>query len=147
MNHCIEKLERELVLFETPEALMSFYWRLDEQGMTWDEFRECQGFDPEGNEIQVTPDDEIGSIREQGFWGFSSEKEKKVYAWIAPDADPPDIMFFFGHELGHTVGKPVRGYMRTTAATMKEENRADEYGSVAMLAYEWLERVKKNKQG
>lgn len=70
-------------------------------------------------------------IREQGLWGFVETRAKPplIHYWHDGKQSESDLIHFFGHEMGHCVGKKLKD-------GWPEENRADDYGFVAGLAVE-----------
>lgn len=65
-----------------------------------------------------------------GMWAFVSTVTKVpvVRYWHAQGVSRERLAMMLGHELGHVTGKRARGHAA-------EEDRADEYGRVAMAVY------------
>lgn len=68
-------------------------------------------------------------VRSQGLWGFVETRAKPpiVHFWHDGKRSERELIHFFGHEMGHCMGKPLKD-------GWPEENRADDYGFVASMA-------------
>lgn len=73
----------------------------------------------------------VAALKQSGMWGFADTraKPKTIHFWHDGKRSERELTHFFGHEMGHCVGKPEKN-------GWPEENRADDYGYVAMLAVE-----------
>ncbi len=71
------------------------------------------------------------SIRACGFWGFTETLAKPpiIHYWHDGKQTHEQMLIFFAHEMGHCMGKPIKGKQ-----FWPEEERADEYAAVAVLA-------------
>lgn len=127
-----------LVRHRTIGSLMQAYFT-GENGETFPlEELKTAGFgaltvDSEGNhgEREFTFDQFAATIRREGFWGFATPKQGCVHVWVSRRANPFDVAFFLGHEVGHTQGRTARSHL-------SEEIRADRYGVAARQALRWL---------
>ena len=141
-EHCdlfehIQEPEIELVKYQTPEALLFYYWNLEEQGLTWGEFleSEMEGETGDGEIIKMSPSDQLNTIISQGFWGFADEDGKRIDVWVDEKTPIDKVIFFFAHEIGHTIGEKIEG--EDMESEVREEERAHSYGIAARLAYKW----------
>lgn len=107
---------------------------------------EGAGFmDDKGNETTMTWKEQEESYNRMGYWGFISD-DNVINFWIKKDYKIPfeDLLFFLGHEMGHNMiggTKPTESYYDNAAIHTKEEERADEYGEVAKLAYKFANKI------
>jgi hypothetical protein len=93
-----------------------------------------RAFCPAGFKPKEIADDGMWlvGVKQQGQWAFVETKAKPpvVHYWQDGTKSPEDMMFMLGHELGHLVGKKLRGW--------NEEMRADDYGWVAAALWRKL---------
>lgn len=84
--------------------------------------------------------DLVKLIRNRGMWAFvdTTAKPPVVRYWCSHNVKPERLAAMLGHELGHTIGKPRRGHLA-------EEQRADDYGRVAVSVYKHLSRKKRRR--
>lgn len=68
----------------------------------------------------------IEHIKRMGMWGFAASKPrpKEIHYWYKKGQSKEAVAFLLGHEVGHHLGKPVKGW--------KEEHRADTYGTAVV---------------
>lgn len=71
----------------------------------------------------------VAQIRSEGLWGFveTGRSPPRVNFWNKGEATEEELTHFFAHEMGHCVGMPEQD-------GWPEENRAEDYGFVAVLA-------------
>ena len=133
----------ELIKHNTPEDIIAAYWHFEENGMTLEDFLQSEGGATTGDseEVTFTGAEELAGIKENGFWGFCDPKTKTVNVWIGENADPEEIIFFLGHEIGHASGKPLPPTGDEVQDEIAEERRADEYGEVTQKAFIWLKEL------
>jgi hypothetical protein len=81
-------------------------------------------------------------LTEMGVWGFADTRAKPypvIHYWHDGKRTERQLVFFFCHEMGHCVGRPAaRGW--------PEENRADDYGAVALLALEAARKERRSRR-
>lgn len=93
------------------------------------------GYMRDGSEApEVSAEEMLGAIREQGLWGFAATKSKPpvIHYWREDDTSPELLAVFLGHELGHCAGFALDD--------VEEEWRADTYGEVAKLVWQEMLR-------
>lgn len=68
-------------------------------------------------------------LASMGMWGFAETRARPpvIHYWHDGKRSESELTHFFGHEMGHLIGKPVKD-------GWPEENRADDYGYVAQQA-------------
>ena len=69
----------------------------------------------------------ITDIRKGACWGWLEDK-RVLHYYISARATLSQVIKMFGHELGHM--------QRPFHRSLKEEQKADKYGSVVVAAYE-----------
>lgn len=140
-----ETVQKEITLVrhDSLEEIVSLYWHLEENGLTFQEWLccECGGLDYEGNEVEHSPQDMIDGIRLTGVWGFADEAKGEVHAWI-DKYDLPTLLWFFGHEIGHCFDVIVEKSPEHT----RSEIRAETYGRAAQQAYLWATEISESSQ-
>jgi len=95
------------------------------------------GFDLEGNEHEFSFEEYKNYLIQQGYWGWV-DNNNVIHYWVGnPDVSIEELLFFFGHEIGHRIGEPLEN-------EVEEEKRANEYGLVAELAYKFATLEKNN---
>lgn len=74
------------------------------------------------------------SIQGQGMWGFAETfaKPPVIHYWHDGKRSEAELARFFGHEMGHCAGKPLKG--------VAEEHRADQYGEIAAMVLREVRR-------
>ncbi len=124
--------------YDRAEDVFLAYWSKcdDGAGLTLDELLEddqrvVATTMESGEDVDVSAATMLAGIEMMGCWGFVDIKDKRIHAWAAPMTDPLRVMEMLGHELGHLTGQP-------DADDLREERRADQYGSVAAQAYRLL---------
>lgn len=78
---------------------------------------------------ETTGPDVVAQYEEMGVWGFADTRARPpvIHYWHDGKRSESELIQFFGHEMGHLVGKPLK-------SGWPEENRADDYGYVAQQA-------------
>ncbi len=87
----------------------------------------------------------LKKVRRKGMWAFvdipqdqdgniDDDGECVIHYWHRADQDPRRVIFLLGHELGHIAD----GGPKHPPGDMAEENRADEFGGVAAVAFGML---------
>ena len=98
------------------------------------------GVDQDENGVEeFNFDDHVEMIKMQGVWGYITHTDSTIHYWIDKTRNfkVKDLLHFFAHEIGHGTGTPLEDHFQ-------EEMRAEEFASVAMLAYQFSEEVLKN---
>ena len=115
--------------------------------ITPDEVREDEAvfMDTKGNEIKLSWERQKEGFDTMGYWGLIDDKGV-IHFWIKENHKPKfeELLFFFGHEIGHNMKggvAPQEGYFDNADIRNKEEERADEYGYVAQLAYKFTNQI------
>lgn len=128
----------KLVRYESPELLLGAFASTPDEVNTFEDIADMTAQNLDGDEVICSPTEMVESIRKMGMWGFA-DAESTVHFWVDPNASPADVMFFLGHEIGHLSGTalPQVGKPEDIA----EEQRADEYGNAAKLAYQWMNEL------
>ena len=113
-------------------------------GMSVQEFQNCDGgewYDTNGNKTDFSQEEEEKCLLKMGYWGFV-EENNTIHFWKDDGKNIliEDLLFFFGHEIGHKLGKCVSD-MDCPKLMAEEENRADEYGLAAQLAYQFSKEI------
>lgn len=79
---------------------------------------------------EFTGQDYAFAVRDMGLWGFTETKKSPpvIHYWHDGKCSLKALTHFFGHEMGHNAGiAEPDGW--------PEENRADDYGHIAVLAH------------
>ena len=125
----------QIVWHDSPEAVDAAHWKplCDDEGITLEELQSgvAVGSDSNGEEVEMTHEQMIQSMRDMGFWGFVDTKTRTIHAWADPATPDNAIMEFLGHEIGHVTGMP-------DAREWEEEMRADQYGGLVKMAHSLL---------
>lgn len=125
----------QIVWHDSPEAVDAAHWKplCDDEGITLEELQSgvAVGSDSNGEEVEMTHEQMIQSMRDMGFWGFVDTKTRTIHAWADPATPDNAIMEFLGHEIGHVTGIP-------DARDWEEEMRADQYGGLVKMAHSLL---------
>ena len=122
--------------YDTPEQVHRAMWEEGAiaNGMTYEEMiaeSTIVGEDFEGNEHEVTHEQEMASIRTQGCWAFVDTRVNMIHAWADPEADRELVLHMLAHEIGHITGAEHPD-------PIQEEMRAEQFGRVAKMAYQLL---------
>ena len=96
--------------------------------------------DHEGEVGTMGIDEAIEGIKKTGIFGFVDEAGRVIHVWFDKEKISFEyLVFFFGHEIGHTVKEldVPDGYDfdEETKVAYLEEMRADEYAFAAKEAY------------
>lgn len=118
--------------YDTPEDVHRAMWAESAaaEGMTYEQMiaeSTIIGEDFEGNEHDVTHEQEMAGIRTQGCWAFVDTRVNMIHAWADPEADRELVLHMLAHEIGHATGAEHPD-------PMQEEMRAEQFGRVAKLA-------------
>ncbi len=100
----------------------------------------------DGEEVEISLNEELKNIKEIGYHGCI-DKNNVIHFWIDNNKNISleDLIFFFGHEIGHRTGKPIKGnHIKDKMICVKEEHRADKYGNVAKLAFKFAKTINQN---
>jgi hypothetical protein len=76
---------------------------------------------------KVTVPEFIEEIRENGIWGFFHEENGEVHYWCSEEVSLGSAIRFFGHELGHILGKQ-------DGTILENEYEAEKYANAAHIA-------------
>lgn len=82
------------------------------------------------------PEAMLKQLESCGMHAYSGNGE--VHFWHDGKRTPAELAMLIGHELGHLVGKPARGFKA-------EEDRADDYGRVAVHALRMVMKQRHRK--
>jgi len=103
--------------------------------------------DSEGKEEDVSITDYRESVKIQPVFGMIEEDgEGKWIIYIAVDRERVtlvDLIYFFGHEIGHSMTEPTKEELEEHP--LFEENRADNYGVVGALAFEFAHEISQDE--
>lgn len=77
---------------------------------------------------ELYPETPIEKMVSHGCWGFTDVSNETIHLWKSPSCPLEKVIEVVGHELGHLTGT-------TLDNRDDEEERAGEYGEVAMNAY------------
>lgn len=131
----------DIVWHDSPESIHRAMWApvAESEGMTYEELcADCGAIAEclDGEVLELTHEQEMQAILEQGCWGFAEVERGTIHAWAAPHADRGLVLHMLAHEIGHLTGDPHPD-------GLQEELRAEQFGRVAALAYSLLppERV------
>jgi hypothetical protein len=147
------KKEFSLKQYSTIEELECASW--DNEITIKDLYSEANSagtVDNNGNEEEMSWAHLKKCYEEAGYWGFIDSRDNTIHFWIKQDypITMEELLFFFGHEMGHQMNgglKPTEEeYNDNAEAHFKEEDRADEYGYVAKMAYEFASKILSKKK-
>lgn len=141
--------EFKLQQYTTIEELECVHW--DNQ-ITIDDLKDdkidCYGtIDQNGNESVMSWQDMKKSCEQMGYWGFADSRDNTIHFWLKEDykISFEELLFFFGHEMGHLMKGGIKpseeDYSENSEEHWKEEERADEYGYVAKMAYKFTNEI------
>lgn len=117
------------------ESIALAYFSMgDVEVKSLDEVENVGGHDEKGAEVEVSVEQWMTGMRENGFWGFIDEPNETVHLWLGDNPDPKMILTLVGHELGHATGEPATD-------SYWEEERAMGYGRVAAQSYAVMRRL------
>jgi hypothetical protein len=124
-----------LVIHDTPESILSAHWEIP-----WEELSQgtMGGYGEDGVE-EISWNRVLEGMHVEKFWGYASKDQHEIHVWVKEDADPSDVIFFLGHELGHLAGEQIKG--DSMEDEVAEENRANEYAEVAKQALQWTNQL------
>ena len=124
-NALKENDEIKIQVHDSPESVESALWRLPVEELS-------QGsvgcVDGQGNDIEMSFDEQMKAIKQMGFYGFADSKNKVIHIWASLEASIEDLVAFFAHERGHLIGPNHRDFL-------KEEQKAELYSICAAFAY------------
>lgn len=129
-------IEPELVVHQSAKELLLAFWSSTDVDLGDIEKSTMGGFTPDGKQVSMTFQQNVEAIERMGYWGFADCPKHKVHIWVGEKVSPAETIFLLGHELGHLLGKPHDD-------ELMEEERADEYGVAAQVAWKWLTQLKK----
>lgn len=129
--------EISIVWHVTAESLEQAFWKpmLDDENLTFDEFSKLpQGGETErGEVVDLSYDDVIAAMKDRGCHGFVNENTRTIHAWVGTTTSKATVISMLAHEIGHLVGTPCQD-------PTEEEQRAEQFGMVAKMAHEFLEK-------
>lgn len=140
----------KLKQYKTIEELECFNWK-NEITTTELQEMEFEAVDIDGNEKLISWQEKKKAYDEMGYWGFIDDTST-IHFWIKKDCAITfeELLFFFGHELGHFMkggtAPTQEDYNDNSEIHFKEEDRADEYGFVAVQAYKFASQVINNNK-
>ena len=96
--------------------------------------------DHEGNVGDISIEEVVEGIKKSGIYGLVDEKGRIIHVWFDKEKISFEgLVFFFGHEIGHTIKELdlPEGYDfdEETKEAYLEEMRADGYAFAAKEAY------------
>lgn len=130
------KKEFTLKRYENIDEIFLASFQSDDEPITAEDLKEItvSGLDSNENELEFSYEQQKEGIVEQGHWGWI-DSDNVIHYWIGKELSMKELIHFFAHEIGHGTGEPEED-------GFKEEMRAESYGSVATLAYEFAKLIK-----
>lgn len=123
---------------KTPQACVLAFWK--PSGISLIDLKKCAtfGIDRRGRKVQFTFKDEIEGIKASGIWGFCDTKNNIIHYWHDGKRTKKELAMFLGHEIGHLVVPSTRS---GSTAALREEQKCDKFGEVAVRVMELLEKL------
>lgn len=118
------------------EIVISAFSSEEEEPVSIEELKEARvgGWNSNHEEVEFSFEDQKKGIEEQGHWGWVDE-QNTIHYWIGKEVPLEELIHFFAHEIGHRTGTSLED-------DFEEEMRAEDFGSVATMAYKLAQQVK-----
>jgi hypothetical protein len=123
------KVVVKINIYDSAKECLEAHW-----GCQSSEVREIVGYDVQGKQYRLTPEEILANITKKGCWGFC-DKKGVLHIWLSGECDLSDLIELLGHERGHAL-------MPHYKKLKKEEIKAGRYGETARLAYQTAIQLK-----
>jgi hypothetical protein len=123
--------------YNTIEEIMQSAFSSEEEPVSLEELSDSEvvGLTGSNEEITITFEQQKQGLEEQGYWGWIDE-ENTIHYWMGKEIELEELIHFFAHEVGHRTGTPLED-------GFDEEMRAEDFGSVATMAYKLAKQISK----
>jgi len=88
------------------------------------------GTAPDGEEMEMSPEDVVTQIKEQGLWCFSNVKRREIHTWWTFETPPVFRFQALAHELGHILQEDANPLSDPDAGwpeDLREEQEAESF--------------------
>ena len=124
-----QQIDVEIHRYDTAKDVVEAFF-----GSPISEASEVGGFDGDGKEYCLAPDEMVSNIRRNGCWGFARNK-KEIHFWARKNCNSRRLIEMFAHEFGHLLKPHHRD-------EMAEEVKADRYSDAAAFAFDVMVDIK-----
>lgn len=135
--------------YDTPELLNEAFWTpvAKDQGISYEEMMSTTtlgGTTVDGEDLDLSAEDAIQSMRDQGLWGFA-DNAHTIHFW-GNEASLEVLTCFFAHEMHHLCKDQLEDAFKVKDEELSEECVADYVAFVArdalILAQQFIKDAK-----